>query len=261
MAESERRREAMPWDAVDEQSAQLLWHSDQALDRGELQMALGLADRAVARVPLLPDAHYQRGLILSNLARYDEAKASYLEVARLDPTYPSIWLIIGNMALRLREFNEAFEYYERQAELQPSSQLYVFMGVTLETLGRMDEARAAFERALVLDGRHAMAYENLSRLHMNDGNLEDAVTYARRALELEPDNPEFRYTLALHLVQSGRLDEGIRYLEEVVRVLPSHHRAHYNLGRALMQTGELEKGRAHLAEAERLQESEVVLPE
>jgi hypothetical protein len=47
----------------------------------------------------------------------------------------------------------------------------------------------------------------------------------------------------------------------VVRVLPSHHRAHYNLGRALMQTGELEKGRAHLAEAERLQESEVVLPE
>src|SRR5690606_5562506 len=226
---------------------------DQALDRGALVLALATVDSVVARVPRLPDAHYQRGLILSNLQRYEEAKASYLEVARLDPTYNSIWLVIGNTELRLNEFDEALQHYERQAEMQPSAELYVFIGLTLETLGRLEEAREAFEHALDLDSRHARAYANLARLQMNAGQLEEAVSFARRAWEFDPYNLEYRYTLGLCLVQSGQLAEGIQRLEEVIQLAPGHYGANHNLGRALMQAGEVERGRVYVAEAERLQ--------
>lgn len=53
------------------------------IHRGRLTSALGFFDKAVQMDSTEPEVHYQRGLILTQLARTEEAKQEQLETARL----------------------------------------------------------------------------------------------------------------------------------------------------------------------------------
>ena len=57
-----------------------------------------------------------------------------------------------------------------------------------------------------LDPRNAAALNNLAAL-VADRSPQDAVAYARRALEQEPDNPAILDTLASALAADKKLDE------------------------------------------------------
>ncbi len=70
------------------------------------------------------------------------------------------------------------------------------------------------------------------------GDYPTALEQFRRALEIVPNNPEYRYNYALALLELGRNGEAADELERVIREDPSRPGAFYRLAEARLSLGD-----------------------
>jgi tetratricopeptide (TPR) repeat protein len=113
------------------------------------------------------------------------------------------------------------------------------------------EARAAYERALKLDPRHADAHVNLGRILHQDGDPRGAEAHYRDALGLGP-HATAAYDLGVVLEDLGRGEEAAREYERAIEWNPDLADAHYNLARLLESRGDTQAAIRHLATCKRI---------
>lgn len=135
----------------------------------------------------------------------DPAKADALMARRLASGPDDDDLLLFAQIANLR--GEPARALERLAQVrstdtQGSFELALTRGRALRLLGRADEARAALEAArgapeAAIPHFGASLAIDLGHLAAEAGNFEEADAHFRRALELDPDEPEARRALAL----------------------------------------------------------------
>jgi Flp pilus assembly protein TadD len=81
------------------------------------------------------------------------------------------------------------------------------------------------------------------------GDLARAERLFRKALSLEPDNPDLVYNLAVVCLQKGDLGEGAKLAAQVVARRPENAAARFTYGRALQAAGDLAAARRELEAA------------
>lgn len=76
------------------------------------------------------------------------------------------------------------------------------------------------------------------------------IAELRELLELEPDDPELRYVLGMHLLEDADGDprEAIQHFQAVLRHDPRHVASHLALGQAYMRIGKEAEARQILEE-------------
>jgi Flp pilus assembly protein TadD len=72
---------------------------------------------------------------------------------------------------------------------------------------RLEEAVAAYRRAVEADPEHALAWNGLSMALARLGDLEGAIEAGRRLVELEPDEPLSHTNLSRLYQQNGMIPE------------------------------------------------------
>jgi TolB-like protein len=72
-------------------------------------------------------------------------------------------------------------------------------GMAILHLGRIDEARRSIQHAIELDTNYYIAMQDLAIIEANSGRLDQAISWARRALPLAPNVSGSYYTLGLPL--------------------------------------------------------------
>lgn len=70
------------------------------------------------------------------------------------------------------------------------------------------------------------------------GDYPTALEQFRRAMQIEPGNPEYRNNYALTLMRLGMAEEAIPELQRVLRLDPERARAYVNLGDAYLAVGD-----------------------
>jgi tetratricopeptide (TPR) repeat protein len=194
-----------------------------------------------------------RALIYTELRRYDEAEATYKKVLALDPYYQGAWLNMGSTAMRQGDSRKALEYYHHELKHYPTAATYHQIGRVYSKLGKSDSARYMYQKSIAADSSFATAYLRMAELYRQEGELDKALDYARRGLQQQPDDLNYRYFLGSLLMLSDRLPEAVTELEIVVKARPWHYWANYNLGQALVRLGREDEGKHYLAKAESLQ--------
>src|SRR5262249_585303 len=86
---------------------------------GRHDEALAAFDRCLAITPNAPDTLNNRGNLLAKLERNDEALASYDKCITLAPTFTQAWLNVGMLLIKLRRYEEAAKVLGRALELDP----------------------------------------------------------------------------------------------------------------------------------------------
>lgn len=95
-------------------------------------------------------------------------------------------------------------------------------------------ARKALEKLLEKNPRSAMLLANLGRSYRTDDPAR-SLDFYRRAVEIQPDAPDYALGYAAALVQARRFPEAAHILQQVVRATPDNYTAHANLATALYE--------------------------
>ena len=112
----------------------------------------------------------------------------------------------------------------------------------LKEKDRLEEAGAAFRRALEINPNYAPAHNNLVNLLGDEGPFESAIVEYRRALELDPNYAEACNNLGQTLVELRRFEEARAALARAVALRPDYAMAKFNAAFVALLQGDFEHG-------------------
>jgi len=110
-------------------------------------------------------------------------------------------------------------------------------GLSLDSLGRPDEAMRCFDKALELDPSYANAWTNKGSGLSNLGRFEEAIRCFDKALELAPRDSAAWYSKGTSLHNLGRHEDAIRCYDKALELDPRYVKAWYNKARAEDKVG------------------------
>jgi Flp pilus assembly protein TadD len=133
----------------------------------------------------------------------EEAERKLHEILELEPQNDLAFYRLGQIFYLRHEYTRALETVRvalGQKEFEPA--YYMLEAMCLERLERDEEASSSYERLVSLVD-YADAYLALGRLELRRGNASKAVAELRRAVALEPHDPQMRLALAEALEKAG----------------------------------------------------------
>lgn len=123
------------------------------------------------------------------------------------------------------------------------------LGNAAREAGDLEEARAAFERAVRLDPLYSRPRTNLGTLALAAGDLIEAELQLRAAVAAGPDNPVARANLGNVLLRAEAYGEAVEQYRRAVDLAPGRGAYHRGLGRALRGAGDRDGARDALQRA------------
>jgi adenylate cyclase len=186
---------------------------------------LDAADRAsriaMELAPDLADAHLARGYTLSNLRRYAEAKSHFEAAARINPNLFDAYYYYGRAAFAAGDVEKSIELWRKAAEVRREDfESPLLQSQSLRKLGRLEEARAVnreavrrAEKLVELSPSNGRALSFGAGALQEDGQIERALEWSRRAEALYPDDMGVIINGACNRAKSGLKDEALDLLE------------------------------------------------
>jgi tetratricopeptide (TPR) repeat protein len=152
-------------------------------------------------------------------AAYRKAAALFAEASRLDPTYSQAALYLGRVHDTLYEQEQAVVWYKRAIEIDPDYlEARASYGGMLLGMSNVDEAIRQLNAVTARDRGNQMAYYLQAQAYRMKGLYPESIESARRAIQLNPANPEAHFWLAESLRMSGKPAESSREYEEYLRL-------------------------------------------
>ncbi|MEE3193478.1 MAG: tetratricopeptide repeat protein, partial [Candidatus Poribacteria bacterium] len=164
------------------------------------EKALKCYRQAIDSRPDFVDPYLKMGQILLDQRRYTEASQIYRSATKIASTNVEAYYNLGlsydyqdNMA------DLALEAYKRVAELDPEyQQAYYQIGQIYEDKNKFEEAEKAYLTIVRHGSKVPQVYQALAQLYgRNQEQLNQAVSYAQKAIELSPESASYYNTLAL----------------------------------------------------------------
>ena len=118
--------------------------------------------------------------------------------------------------------------------------------------GRLQEARLRYVQILGAQPLHHASLHLLGVILFDSGEADAAIASISRAIEIEPGEAPYHFSLARVLQARGRAGEAIAAYRRTIALVPALAEAHANLGNVLRATGELEGAITASREAVRL---------
>lgn len=149
-----------------------------AMVLGRLGEALALNRRAVDLDPLNIVHHFNLGVRATWAGRWDEAEAALRTALELNPQQPGLHGTLGRMYVLSSRPEAALT--EMQLETHPSWKRYG-MALTVQALGREDQADAALRDLITQDGDQAAV--QIAEVHAFRGEADEALRWLDRAYD------------------------------------------------------------------------------
>ncbi|MFD1883184.1 tetratricopeptide repeat protein [Paracoccus pacificus] len=219
-------------------------NSDARLMSAQLLQSYGQFDLAEKEYAALnaagevrPAAELARIDALVRADRMDDAIAAAVALTDAQPDLASGWVALGDLYRRSEKFAPAVKAYDRAITLlkdAPPAALwlpYYARGISLERMGRFDQAVPDFEQALKLspDQPAVLNYLGYSYVDQNR-NLDAALAMIKKAVALRPDDGAILDSLGWAYFRLGRYDEAVLPMEKAVAILPSDSLLNDHLG-------------------------------
>jgi tetratricopeptide (TPR) repeat protein len=190
-------------------------------------------------------------MVLANTAermgKYDLAISEYRNVAAHVDEHSqagaTVYLHLGEIYRLRGDLANAIVTLKMALMAQPENpQILGALAQALDSAGRKQEARQDYEHCLRLEPKNGMALNNLAFLLVeNQGDLDQALTYAQRARQLLPHLSDVSDTLGQVYLKKQLTDSAVDTFKQVVAQQPARAIYRYHLGQAYAQKGERQK--------------------
>jgi len=194
---------ALAWDVLD----QLKLANPQAKDAfiGQFQ-------------PLRLDAleNYVRGILAGSAA---EKIKRFKEAVRLEPSNNLALLHLGKIYFGTHDFESAVTWLAKIPNNDPSAnEAHFYLGLSAYYANQLDKADAAF-RWLATRLPLTEVNNNLGVVAARRGDRQ-ARGYFEKSAETDPNDPDYRFNLAIELYREGDAPGAVRQLREMLALQP-----------------------------------------
>ena len=185
-----------------------------------------LAENSVTKTLMYDPNHIPSQLLMAMILQRKEAYVlsdEYLDrIFDQEASHFNALMLRGGNALALREIDDAVTAFTRASALDQGavSPLY-FLGVALETGGRLVEARQSYEKALEMGHMSADLSYRYAMLLLDMGDEHEALLFVDQLLETHRDAPDAHYIAAKVKAKTGAVPSAISILEQAISNLPS----------------------------------------
>jgi len=155
--------------------------------------------------------------IYNEMELYDEATAAAERLSRLAPDNPAVWEWYGHDLMMSKRFREAANAFERHCQMDKQS-----------AIGWMGLGMAYFE--LCREERNS---PQISFRFAGTMLLERASKAFRRALKIQPEQPDLLCQLGLTECKLGRFSRAARIFKKLIDIRPELSQVWNNYGFAL----------------------------
>jgi len=177
-----------------------------------------------ASSPIRLDAFedYIRGILAGN----QQQKIHYLhEAVKLNPSFTLAMLQLGKTYFNNHEYESAAAWFARIPKTDPmAGEASFLLGMSEFYRGNFDKAFAAFNYLLTRLPLTEV-YNNLGVVEARRGHHAAAVEYFSKAVNADPNDPEYRFNLAVALFRNGDSAGAGRQLKEELQERPGDSEA------------------------------------
>lgn len=163
--------------------------------------AIGLADaHESGQSPSSKEAQKMsdRGTVAFNHGDLATARSEFEAALALAPGNPSILINLGLIAYRQKRYAEAEELLHQVVQAKLETELaWLILGVVYYEQDKLDAALAALTQAAFLNPKDARAHHYLGVTIGKKGWYLGAEDEMRKAIELQPTDPEANFNLAV----------------------------------------------------------------
>lgn len=159
----------------------------QALYAGNYPVAVEHFTQAIAGKPYLAEPYSLRALARYNMRDLEGAKADAATATTLNPFLPGAWEVMGGAAQDLGLLDEAVAAYNRALQLLPyNSQIMLNKARAQRDAGRLDSADTTFVELLTVYPSHDEGFIERSVLRVMQADTVRALADLDAALEVNP---------------------------------------------------------------------------
>ncbi len=263
-----------------------------ALEAKRFDEARDILTRAVSENDKDVLANFYLGVAHAGLGDTSRAVSSYQKAISLDPKFAEAYVNLSALQLDAKDADGALATVEQGLKNAKSADLYLNRAIALETLGRKDEALAAYAAAVKQMPENLSLRVTYAQLLAASGKKEEALTELRRVRD--GADPKLLAIAAIEARQLGAFADCVAILDRAIAqkdLAPLHVRrgmcredlkddsgsrndyeraismdpqfapAHYYLGMLLRRTADKKKACSELLLAAELGGSQGVGPE
>lgn len=169
--------------------------------------------RAMTLDPGISDIHYTLGHYYW-LTNDERAGDAFREAIRLDGQNVEALGAYAHWLLQQTDTDEAGEYFRRALNLDPQSlERYRDLGGFYGATGKRPQG-LSLAQDIQLRFDDVRSYQVLARMYEQTGDVDVAIGWARKAVQREPGNPEFKWQLAELYSRIGESDMANFYQPE-----------------------------------------------
>jgi len=210
----------------------LLGHS--LAQRQQWGEAITFYRRAIELYPNSDVVHYHLGLALTQIQQLDEAVACFRKAVELNPEGLEYREQL-NYVLQKPLLDQKITNLRHAIKVKPDGKSCQLLGEALTKQGKVEDAIAAYKKALVLQPEVAEAYLILGNLLTKQGKVEDAISAYKKALVLQPEVAETYLILGNLLTKQGKVEDAIAAYKKAVVLQPTRVEFYWDLAWLLSQ--------------------------
>ncbi len=209
-------------------------------ERGRNPPALDWLSKAVELAPQTAMYHNNLGLVLVALGRHGDAATRFEQAGQLDAQLPDAFYNLGVARQKLDQVDEAIAAYEKALTLAEDPGTLSNLGAAYLQSSRRKEGIRCYERVLQLQPEHAEAMVSLADALLESGSATEAESWYRQALLCQP-TAQACVKLAHILEQRLEFTEAEQLLRRALKLQPDASAAFNSLGNVLLATGRAEE--------------------
>lgn len=199
----------------------ILGEVEHLMNRKEFARSAQLMQQGLKQDPTNPLGMIYLAASFEGMGNYPRAIQIYEKAVSMHVETDQIFSRLGRDYLRTHQLEKAVQVMKRASELNPTDLDNLRnLGTADLQLGRLQEARKAFESITVQSDSYAPAFNGLGLVAIAQGDADAARTNFQKAIEADPSEAEPMLNLGLLYQKAGQKQQALHYYQMFLQKAP-----------------------------------------